>query len=245
MDISETSNSSCVRFRWKRLPGSSVMQSSSMPCGFTIPSFSGCTRGLSEKPIVSLSAMIHLPLAESRAEPRAGPRQSSRETPAGPSLEPHLAHLLRRDRESCTTEADNWRESSRTELLAVCWLHDPANGRRILSPQRPRAALGEELVVRVGRQCRGVVGGARSAVWTSRSSPQRGTTIEVAGVHFCFVPIRIEDEQRPAFQWLLPLDRPTRSILRGGERLDDFIEGVLSDRQGKMHRPAALMTSGG
>src|SRR5712692_10494706 len=37
------------------------MQSSSMPCGFTIPSFRGCTRGLSEKPIVSLSAMIHLP----------------------------------------------------------------------------------------------------------------------------------------------------------------------------------------
>src|SRR3989442_15112679 len=37
------------------------MQSSSMPGGFTIPSFRGCTRGLSEKPIVSLSAMIHLP----------------------------------------------------------------------------------------------------------------------------------------------------------------------------------------
>src|SRR5213593_486736 len=41
--------------------GSSVTQSSSMPCGFTTPSFSGCTRGLSEKPIVSLSAMPHLP----------------------------------------------------------------------------------------------------------------------------------------------------------------------------------------
>src|SRR6267378_3750722 len=33
-----------------------------MPCGFTTPSFSGCTRGLSEKPIVSLRAMTRLPL---------------------------------------------------------------------------------------------------------------------------------------------------------------------------------------
>ena len=32
----------------------------SIPCGFTHPSFRGCTRGLSEKPIVSLSAMTHL-----------------------------------------------------------------------------------------------------------------------------------------------------------------------------------------
>src|SRR5215510_12406115 len=36
------------------------MQSSSMPCGFTSPSFNGCTRGLSEKAIVSLSAMTFL-----------------------------------------------------------------------------------------------------------------------------------------------------------------------------------------
>src|SRR5262245_22787733 len=57
MDISETSNSSWVRFRWNRLLGSSVTQSSSIPCGFTIPSFRGCTRGFSEKPIVSLSGI--------------------------------------------------------------------------------------------------------------------------------------------------------------------------------------------
>src|SRR6266850_8589671 len=36
------------------------MQSSSMPCGFTSPSFKGWTRGLSEKPIVNLSAMTSL-----------------------------------------------------------------------------------------------------------------------------------------------------------------------------------------
>src|SRR5262245_34098243 len=36
------------------------MQSSSMPCGFTSPSFNGCTRGLSEKAIVSLRGMTLL-----------------------------------------------------------------------------------------------------------------------------------------------------------------------------------------
>src|SRR5262249_44881646 len=40
---------------------------------FTIPSFSGCTRGLSEKRIVSLSGMTHLP----RGTPRAAPRPAS------------------------------------------------------------------------------------------------------------------------------------------------------------------------
>src|SRR5262249_38714441 len=92
---------------------------------------------------------------------------------------------------------------------------------------------------------------ARSAAWAlddlsgrSRSSPQRGT-IEVAGVNFRFVAIRIKDEQRPAFEWLLALDRPPRPILRRGKRLDDFIERVLSDRKGKVHRPAALMPPSG
>src|SRR5215510_763201 len=88
---------------------------------------------------------------------------------------------------------------------------------------RPRAAV-------ANRRC-------ESAAWAPRCSPQRAT-IEVAGVHFCFVPIRIKDEQRPAFEWLLALDRPTRPILRGGKRLDDFVEGVLSDGKGKVHRPA-------
>src|SRR5438552_1177817 len=65
MDISETSNSSYLRFRWKRLLGSSVMQSSSMPCGFTSPSFKGWTRGLSEKANVNLSGMTSLSVGES------------------------------------------------------------------------------------------------------------------------------------------------------------------------------------
>src|SRR5262245_9794347 len=45
------------------------MQSSSMPCGFTSPSFNGCTRGLSEKAIVSLSAMTLLLLLFGKSLP--------------------------------------------------------------------------------------------------------------------------------------------------------------------------------
>src|SRR5205814_6119132 len=41
------------------------MQSSSMPCGFTSPSFKGWTRGLSEKANVNLSGMTSLSVGES------------------------------------------------------------------------------------------------------------------------------------------------------------------------------------
>ena len=57
IDISKTSNSSYIRLRKNKVPGSIVTQLRSMPCGLTAPSFSGCTRGLSEKAIVNRRAM--------------------------------------------------------------------------------------------------------------------------------------------------------------------------------------------
>ena len=48
--------------------------------------------------------------------------------------------------------------------------------------------------------------------WASQRSAQR-STIKVACVHFCLVPVRIEDKQRPAFERLLTVDRSARPML--------------------------------
>src|SRR5260370_28149844 len=70
------------------------MRSSSMPCGFTAPSFSGWTRGLSEKPIVSRNVMPASPaVVAAEIGSIAEPRHRKADRMADMALQPVLSEF--------------------------------------------------------------------------------------------------------------------------------------------------------
>jgi len=102
---------------------------------------------------------------------------------------------------------------------------------------RPLAPVGRRrLAAAPDRECQAAV--------RLRVLSQRGL-IQVARVDLSFVAVWVEDEQGSPSERFLTLDRSPRPVLRPAELLDDFVERLLGDGKGEVHRTSGLMSPRG